>query len=80
MKTIFRILFFVGVVLTVFGCGGNRKNNGSGSDGVSADSVKISLVAVEAARMQDVPQTDVFTSTVQAFAVNNIAPQAGGRI
>lgn len=80
MKTIFRILLCAGVVMTMYGCGGNQKKNASSSDEMEADSVEVSLVAVETARMQDVPQTDVFTSTVQAFAVNNIAPQAGGRI
>lgn len=80
MKTIFRILLCAGALTTMFGCGSNQKNNVSGLDGAAADSIEISLMAVDTARMQNVPQTDVFTSTVQAFAVNNIAPQAGGRI
>ena len=37
-------------------------------------------VKVMAAAKQDVRQDGVYSATVQAFAVNNIAPQSGGRI
>ena len=37
-------------------------------------------VVVSAAQKQIVPQTGVYSSTIQAFAVNNIAPQTAGRI
>ena len=37
-------------------------------------------VEVATATVRDVPQDNVYASTVQAYAVNNIAPQTAGRI
>jgi len=37
-------------------------------------------VTVAEVTLQTVPQTEVYSTSVQAFAVNNIAPQTGGRI
>lgn len=38
------------------------------------------LVSVITAARENVPQTSVYSSTVQANVINNIAPQSGGRI
>ena len=40
----------------------------------------ISKVSVEAAQYADVSQDEVYSSTVQAFAINNVVPQSGNRI
>lgn len=37
-------------------------------------------VEVTVAQARDVPQENIYSSTVQAYAVNNIMPQTGGRI
>ena len=43
------------------------------------EEVATNVTAATAARQQ-VPQTEVYATTVQAYATNNIAPQSGGRI
>lgn len=41
---------------------------------------QITKVKVAEAVVADVPQEEVYSSTVQAYVVNNIVPQSGGRI
>lgn len=77
MKTIFRTLLFAGAAMALLGCGNSRKKDAAAE---TAEREEATLVSIDTAVLQEVPQTDVYTSTVQAFAVNNIAPQAGGRI
>lgn len=79
MNKIVKLLLVAGAVAGTIGCSGSRKGAPAGP-AAAADSVQATLVAVDTAVLEDVPQTDVYTSTVQAFAVNNIAPQPGGRI
>ena len=38
------------------------------------------LVSTTEAVTMEVPQTEVYSSTVEAYAINNIAPQTPGRI
>ncbi len=58
-------------------CGGKKPAAATASDAPAVQAVRISTVAAE---RQTVPQTEVYSTSVQAFAVNNIAPQSGGRI
>ena len=46
----------------------------------AAPEATVPNVEVAAATVRDVPQDNVYASTVQAYAVNNIAPQTAGRI
>lgn len=59
-------------VLLAAGCGNNEQ----------AEVVEEVTPVVSVARscMQEVPQTSVYSSNVQAYVVNQIAPQTGGRI
>ena len=59
------------------GCG--QQNNSTGA-GNAAQPEQLPLVSVATVAMEHVPQTSVYSSTVQANVVNNIAPQSGGRI
>lgn len=59
-------------------CGCANNNGGESAAPLAADLTP--SVAVAAAQRQNVPQTGVYSSTIQAFAVNNIAPQSAGRI
>lgn len=59
------------------GCG-QKKNEVPVSAPAAAETVPV--VTVTSAVRQQVPQDAVYSATVQANAVNNIAPQAGGRI
>ncbi len=60
----------------VCGCAGNGNDNSA----TAAVEEKAPLVSVVRASRQIVPQEEVYSSTVQANAVNNIAPQSGNRI
>ena len=46
----------------------------------AAPEATVPNVEVATATVHDVPQDNVYASTVQAYAVNNIAPQTAGRI
>ena len=65
------------VLLLATACGSN------GGQQASAPAAPVALtpnVEVAVAPVRDVPQDNTYASTVQAWAVNNIMPQQGGRI
>lgn len=69
---------FVSAAAFMASCGNGKK---AGSADASAQvEEKATLIATATAERMEVPQTEIYSSTVQAFAVNNIAPQTGGRI
>ena len=70
-----KLIFAAAVLLA--GCG--QQNNGAGA-GAAVQQEQLPLVSVATVAMEHVPQTSVYSSTVQANVVNNIAPQSGGRI
>ena len=57
------------------GCAGNK-----GDEQVTTVAPQTPTVTVTVTEKQNVPQTGVYSSTVQANVVNNIASQAAGRI
>ena len=74
-----KTLIIAAAVLLAAGCG--QQGNGAGqSAGTAAQTEQLSLVSVVSVVKEHVPQTSLYSSTVQANAVNNIAPQSGGRI
>lgn len=65
-------------VLLVAGCAsGTQNGQGTQMSGIPESKPVVSVVE---ASYEDVPQTTLYTGTVQAKVVNNIAPQSGGRI
>lgn len=82
MHTDIRILALTLTVLAAVGCASKQDNKETtapaAAPAIPAESV--SKITVAKAQTMEVPQNEVYTSTVQAFAVNNIAPQTGGRI
>ena len=72
MKT--RIIVLAAAAFAAFSCG----NQGAGQ--MAAPETVTPNVEVATAVARDVPQENVYASTVQAYAVNNIAPQTAGRI
>ena len=76
MKTIFRSMFIAAAVVLAAGCGNTAKK---AETQVVAQEV-VPTVAVETVSAREVPQTATYTSTVQAYVKNNIAPQMAGRI
>ena len=75
MKTIFRIMFVAGAVVAAAACGNNNQVQ---TKAVVVDTTP--TVAVEQVTRRDVPQEVVYTTTVQAYVKNNIAPQSVNRI
>lgn len=78
MNKIFRMIAFVPAALLMVACGGSKKS-GSNEPAAPAESRAI-LVDTATAVTAPVPHTETYTSNVEAYAVNNIAPQTGGRI
>ena len=68
-----RTIYFAAALLAVAACG-NRQTEQAGPAEL------VTKISTTVAHVQNVPQTETYSSTVQAFAVNNIAPQSGGRI
>ena len=69
--------------LSIAGCSQNKNSQGSQATAANAASAmqpKAQTVKVQPASRQDVKQDATYSATVQAFAVNNIAPQSGSRI
>ncbi len=75
MNRFFKTMAFAGAAVLVAACGNSKKN-----DAAALVQDMTVLVSTENAVKMDVPQTEIYSSTVEAFAVNNIAPQTGGRI
>jgi RND family efflux transporter MFP subunit len=76
MKTLFKSMVIVGAVVMASACGGN--NNQAQNEKAVVDTTP--TVAVEQVTRRDVPQEVVYSTTVQAFVKNNIAPQSVNRI
>ena len=75
MKRIFKTLAIIGATAALMSCGGSKTKT---AETETVD--EVNRISVAEAVMQDVPQSEGYSSTVEAFAVNNIAPQTGGRI
>ena len=75
MKTIIRTFIIAGAVVLAASCGNNEKKTETTAVEVAAPSVAVTKVFV-----REVPQMATYTSTVQAYVKNNIAPQSGNRI
>ena len=76
MKNLIKNALIAAAVLSVAACG----NSGESKSAKQTAEVETPKVQVATAVVRDVDQTEVYTSTVQAFVKNNIAPQSGGRI
>ncbi len=72
MKKIYGIIL---AALAVAACGQKKT-----AVSEAAAEVPPTRVTVTDVKFQTVPQTEEYSTSVQAFAVNNIAPQSGGRI
>lgn len=77
MKTIFRTMFIAGAAVMALGCGSTGEKKQAQTVVVAEETP---TVAVQQVSVREVPQTAVYTSTVQPYVKNNIAPQMAGRI
>ena len=78
MKTIFRTMTMAGALVLAMSCGNTSNQTAKQSQTVATE--VIPSVAVAQVSVREVPQTATYTSTVQAYVKNNIAPQMTGRI
>ena len=76
MKTIFKTMFVAAAVIMTAGCGNTSTKKAETVEVPVADPT----VSVAQVFVREVPQEAVYTSTVQAYVKNNIAPQTAGRI
>ena len=67
-------ILLLAALATAAACGNQGANQNA------APEAAIPNVEVTTAVARDVPQDNVYASTIQAYAVNNIAPQTAGRI
>ena len=77
MKAV-RFFIFAGTLAMVAGCGNGNSSSTTAEQQTAQE--RIASVSVMAVTAKDVPQEDVYTSTVEAYATNNIAPQSPSRI
>ena len=73
MKTIFKTIIIASALVMAVGCKSADKKT-------VAEQEIIPTVSVAEVHVQEVPQLATYTSTVQAYVKNNIAPQMTGRI
>ena len=69
-------MFVAAAVIMTAGCGNTSSKKSETAEVVVADPT----VSVAQVFVREVPQEAVYTSTVQAYVKNNIAPQTAGRI
>ncbi len=78
MKTIFRSALVALAVVMAASCGNSASKGAQQAQTALADEAP--TVSVEQVSVREVPQLSTYTSTVQAYVKNNIAPQMSGRI
>ena len=71
-----RTIIYVAAAVMAVSCGNNTKT----AEQPKAAEVRLPNVTIMAASYKDVPQSDVYTANVEAYAKNNIAPQSPSRI
>ena len=77
MKTIFKTIIVASAALVAAGCGNKPSNQTAQTQVVEEVAPSVAVVQVSS---REVPQTATYTSTVQPYVKNNIAPQMAGRI
>jgi RND family efflux transporter MFP subunit len=74
-----KTLSLIAAAVVLAGCG-SRTPGQQAQQQAAPQEQQAPLVSVITAARENVPQTSVYSSTVQANVINNIAPQSGGRI
>ena len=71
---------FAGILVAVVLCGCQNNKTKETQEAAPAIVEKAPIVNVQPAAVETVPQDAVYSANVQAYAINNIAPQSGNRI
>ena len=82
MNRVVKIIALAAAASMTASCGGNGGKQGDAQKtaGTAVEVAAAPIVEVTEAAARDVPDQSFYSSTVQAFAVNNIVPQTAGRI
>ncbi|MDO5443815.1 MAG: efflux RND transporter periplasmic adaptor subunit [Bacteroidia bacterium] len=81
-KTIYRTMIMAAAAVICAGCGSRTGGNAPAADPMAAMAAEDAIpnVTIASTEYKDVPQTEVYSTSVQAYVVNNVVPQAGSRI
>lgn len=77
MNRTFKTILAAAASMAAVACGGNKAQQAPVAE--SQEEV-VTYVETTVASYQDVPQEEVYSTNVQAYTVNNVVPQSGGRI
>lgn len=75
MKKTFRTVLFLAAAVAAVGCGPKPAESTT-----QTEEEIVTRVELATASYEDVAQSEIYSSTVQANVVNNVVPQTGGRI
>lgn len=78
-KIISRTMILASAAVMLAGCGNKTGGNVPAQASMALEDA-VPNVTVTSAEYQDVPQTEIYSTTVQAYVVNNVVPQTGSRI
>ena len=78
MNRTFKTILAAAASMAAVACGGNKTQQ-QAPVAESQEEV-VTYVETTVASYQDVPQEEVYSTNVQAYTVNNVVPQSGGRI
>lgn len=78
MNRTFKTILAAAASMAAVACGGNKTQQ-QAPVAESQEEV-VTYVETTVAAYQDVPQEEVYSTNVQAYTVNNVVPQSGGRI
>lgn len=79
-KTVFRTIIMVAAAALAAGCGSRTGGSAPAAGPMGMDENAVPNVTVATTEYKDVPQIEVYSTTVQAYVVNNVVPQTGSRI
>ena len=71
----YRFILIAALALAAVSCGSNNSKSAGAAPAATTPNVEVTTAVA-----RDVPQENVYSSTVMAYAVNNIMPQQGSRI
>lgn len=78
MNRTFKTILAAAASMAAVACGGNKTQQ-QAPVAESQEEV-VTYVETTVASYQDVPQEEVYSTNIQAYTVNNVVPQSGGRI
>ena len=78
MRILYNSAICAAITLLALSCG--SKGSGDNAAAAPAAEAQPAKVVTEITAIRDVPQDEVYSTTVQPYAINNIVPQSGARI